>query len=54
VPTVVTVAIEWAGWWHPSSIVRAGTGVLLGLAGALIAVAAVAAPEAGRGDAAVH
>jgi uncharacterized membrane protein len=45
VPTVVTVIAEWAGWWSPSSMVRAGTGVLLGVAGAAIVVAALGAAE---------
>jgi uncharacterized membrane protein len=45
VPLVATVVAEQIGWWQPSSIVRAATGVLLGVAGALVVVAAV------RGDA---
>jgi uncharacterized membrane protein len=46
-PTALTVAAEWAGLWQPSSIVRAGTGVLLGVAGALIVATAFAgAPQA--------
>ena len=41
VPTVATVIAEWAGWWSAPSIVRAGTGVLLGVAGAVVVVAAI-------------
>jgi uncharacterized membrane protein len=40
-PMIVTVAAEWAGLWSPSSIVRAGTGVLLGAAGSIVVAAAV-------------
>jgi uncharacterized membrane protein len=45
VPTVATVMAEWAGWWSPSSAVRAGTGVLLGVAGAVVVVAAFGSAE---------
>jgi uncharacterized membrane protein len=48
VPMVVTVAAEWTGLWQPSSIVRAATGVLLGVAAALV-VAAALGPGGGRG-----
>jgi uncharacterized membrane protein len=44
-PTVATVMAEWGGWWSPSSVVRAGTGVLLGVAGAVLVVAALGAAE---------
>jgi uncharacterized membrane protein len=44
-PTVATVMVEWAGWWSPSSIVRAATGVLLGVAGAILVVAAIGSAE---------
>src|SRR5688572_14459404 len=50
VPMVVTVAAEWAGLWQPSSMVRAGTGVLLGVAAAIVVVAALGTggrPETG-------
>ncbi len=43
-PTLLTVATEWAGLWAPSNIVRAVAGVSLGAAVALVAVAALAAP----------
>ena len=56
VPTAVTVAAEWAGWWQPSGFTRALTGVLLGVAGAIVVVAGLryseclprAADEQGR------
>ena len=38
---VATVIAEWAGWWSAPSIVRAATGVLLGVAGAVVVVAAI-------------
>ena len=46
VPTLVTVAAEWAGWWQPSAITRAITGVLLGVAGAIVVIAALKARAA--------
>ena len=42
-PTILTVVAEWAGLWSPSSIVRAGTGVALGVAGALVVATAFTA-----------
>ena len=47
-PTVVTVALENAGWWLPSNGVRAVAGVCLGVAIAVVAGGAVrrAAAEA--------
>jgi uncharacterized membrane protein len=50
-PTVVTVAAEWAGWWRPSGITRAVTGVVLGIAGAVVVTAALKARprESARG-----
>ena len=47
-PMVATVAAEWVGVWHPSSMVRAGTGVLIGLAGALVVVVALGASRPGE------
>jgi uncharacterized membrane protein len=41
IPAIATVVAEQAGWWQPSSIVRAATGVALGAAGVLVVVAAV-------------
>ena len=41
-PTAVTVACEWAGWWHPSAQVRAATGLVLGVAAAFVVAAALA------------
>jgi uncharacterized membrane protein len=41
VPTIVTVAVEWAGLWQPPAMVRAATGVLLGIAGAVIVTTAL-------------
>lgn len=39
VPTGVTLAAEWAGWWAPSNAVRAIAAMPLGVAaGALVAV----------------
>jgi uncharacterized membrane protein len=45
-PTAVTVAAEWAGWWYPSALLRAATGVLLGVTGALVLTAALKARPA--------
>ena len=42
-PMVLSVAVEWAGLWQPSAIMRAGTGVLLGIAGAIVVAAALTA-----------
>ena len=41
-PTAVTVACEWAGWWQPSAQMRAGTGLVLGVAAAFVVAAALA------------
>ena len=41
-PTVVTVALEWAGLWRGSNIVRAIAGMVVGLGGALVVMSAVA------------
>jgi uncharacterized membrane protein len=49
-PTIATVAAEWAGWWQPSAIVRAVTGLLLGVAGAVVVIAALCA----EGDASLR
>jgi len=40
-PTAVTVASEWAGWWVPSAHMRAATGVVLGAAAGLVVAAAL-------------
>ena len=42
VPTVVTVALEWAGAWSGTNVVRAIAGVALGVGGALVVMSAVA------------
>jgi len=42
VPTVATVATEWAGIWAPSHMTRACAGVPLGVVGALTLAAAAA------------
>ena len=42
-PTAFTVAVEWVGLWQPSAMVRAATGVLLGVAGAIVVIAALKA-----------
>ena len=47
-PMVVTVAAEWTGLWQPSSIVRAGTGVWLGIAAAIVVVSALGPPKAAK------
>ena len=47
-PMAATVAAEWAGVWAPSSLVRAGTGVLLGGAGALVVAAALGRANAAK------
>ena len=41
-PTVVTVALEWAGAWSGTNVVRAIAGVALGVGGALVVMSAVA------------
>jgi uncharacterized membrane protein len=41
-PTVVTVALEWAGAWSGTNVVRAFAGVALGVGGALVVMSAVA------------
>lgn len=47
-PMVATVLFEWAGWWFPSPMTRAATGVLLGGAGALVVAAAFGRPSAAK------
>jgi len=47
-PLAATVAVEWLGMWAPSATVRAGTGVLLGAAGALVVAAAFSRPNAAK------
>ena len=42
VPTLVTVALEWAGVWQGSNIVRAIAGLALGVGGALVVMSAMA------------
>ena len=42
VPTVVTVALDWAGAWSGTNAVRAIAGVALGVGGALVVMSAVA------------
>ena len=42
-PMVFTVAVEWVGLWQPSAMVRAATGVLLGVAGAIVVTTALTA-----------
>ena len=42
VPTIVTVAAEWARVWPASNIVRAIAGLSLGMGAALVVVGAVA------------
>jgi uncharacterized membrane protein len=53
-PTIATVAAEWSGLWQPSAATRSFTGVLLGVAGAFVLVAARKARpgETARGAAA--
>jgi uncharacterized membrane protein len=41
-PTLVTVALEWAGVWAGTNVVRAIAGVALGIGGALVVMSAVA------------
>jgi uncharacterized membrane protein len=40
-PMIATVGAEWVGWWQPSAIVRAFTGVIVGAAGACVVLAAL-------------
>ena len=46
VPTIVTLALEWAGLWSPSNVTRALAAVPLGMAIAFIAVRAIEARPA--------
>jgi uncharacterized membrane protein len=41
-PTISTVALEWAGLWRGSNIVRAIAGGVVGIGGALVVMSAVA------------
>jgi uncharacterized membrane protein len=41
-PTIVTVALEWAGLWRGSNIVRAIAGGVVGIGGALVVMSVVA------------
>ena len=47
-PMALTLGAEWTAVWIPSSIARAGTGVLLGAAGALILAATLSALNYGE------
>ena len=47
-PTAVTVACEWAGWWHPSARLRAATGLVLGAAAGFVVAAALAGLHYGK------
>lgn len=40
-PTVVTVALEWAGLWRPSNVTRAVAGAPLGIAVAFVVMRAL-------------
>jgi uncharacterized membrane protein len=42
IPTLVTKALEWAGVWQGTNVVRAIAGVALGVGGALVVMSAVA------------
>jgi uncharacterized membrane protein len=41
-PTLVTFALDWAGVWYTSNVVRVIAGVPLGVGGALVVMSAVA------------
>jgi uncharacterized membrane protein len=41
-PTVLTVALEWAGLWRGTNVVRAIAGIAVGAGGALVVMSAVA------------
>jgi uncharacterized membrane protein len=41
IPTLVTLAMEWAGFWMPSNVTRAIAGVPLGFAVAFVVMSAV-------------
>jgi uncharacterized membrane protein len=41
IPTLVTVVLEWAGWWQPSNVTRAMAGVPLGAAVAYVVLRAL-------------
>ena len=49
-PTIVTVAAEWSGAWVPTAVVRACTGVLLGVAAAIMVSTALNASPGERLD----
>ncbi len=40
-PTIITVATEWVGFWQPSNVVRAFSGVPLGCAVSLVVIGAL-------------
>jgi uncharacterized membrane protein len=41
-PTLVTVGLEWSGYWSGTNIVRSIAGIALGAGGALVVMSAVA------------
>jgi uncharacterized membrane protein len=47
-PTAITLALEWSGAWPGSNLARAGAGVPLGAAVALVAARAAATLHYGR------
>lgn len=47
-PVAITVALEWAGAWAPGNVIRAVTGLILGVAAAFVVVGAAAAARTER------
>lgn len=45
IPTAMTVALEWAGWWQPSNLTRSIAGVPLGFVVAFVVTRALASRE---------
>lgn len=41
-PVAITVALEWSGAWAPGNVIRALTGLVLGIAAAFVVVGAAA------------
>jgi uncharacterized membrane protein len=42
IPTLATVAVEWAGVWRGTNMIRALAGIVLGIGGAVVVMTALA------------
>jgi uncharacterized membrane protein len=45
IPTVVTVVLEWAGWWQPSNVTRSIAGAPLGFVVSWVVIRALASGD---------